>query len=91
MCLLAEAMDKLVKQITIEMPLNTIDNARINKLYKLMRSHKGTCPVKFRIFDPDENIYIEMNTPKYSVECSEFTKSLKSFGDISYKFNEQQD
>lgn len=91
MCLLAEAMDKLVNQITIEIPLNTIDNERINKLYKLMRSHKGICPVKFRIFDPDENIYIEMNTPKYRVESSEFTKSLKSFGDIRYKFNEQQD
>jgi DNA polymerase-3 subunit alpha len=85
MMLLAEALEKLVKEITVRLPLPAIDREITEFFAKLVRKMKGKCSLKFVVYDPDDNLSIEMPSGKYHVPCSEFLHALKDVREISYK------
>ena len=87
MCLLAEALDKLVKEVTLQLELETLDEEKVERLFKLLRKHKGNCRVLFRVFDPDEKLAINMNVPKFKVDCSDLIHEISGIKGINYKLN----
>ncbi|MDD5507582.1 MAG: DNA polymerase III subunit alpha [Bacteroidales bacterium] len=85
MMLLAEALEKLVKEITLRLPLPAVDHQLTEILAKLVRKMKGKCAIKFIVYDPDDNLSIEMPSGKYHVPCAEFLHAIKDIREISYK------
>jgi len=85
MMLLSEALEKLVKEITIRLPLSTVHPQLTELLAKLVRKMKGKCSLKFIVYDPDDNLSIEMPSGKYHVPCSEFLQAIRDLPEISFK------
>jgi DNA polymerase-3 subunit alpha len=84
--LLSEILDKLTRNITINLPLNTIDDKMADNINALVVAHPGKCSLRFRIMDAENNFSIEMMTKKYKVSGSEFLKSLMA-NEIGFKLN----
>ncbi|HRZ22079.1 MAG TPA: hypothetical protein P5184_10450, partial [Bacteroidales bacterium] len=87
MMLLSEALEKLVKEITVRMPLKAVDHQLTELFSKLLKKMKGKCSVKFVVFDTDENLSIEMPSGKFHVPCSEFLHGIRDIPEISYKLS----
>lgn len=87
MMLLSEALEKLVKEITVRMPLKAVDHHLTELFSKLLKKMKGKCSVKFVVFDTDENLSIEMPSGKFHVPCSEFLHAIRDIPEISYKLS----
>ncbi len=87
MCLLAEALDKLVKEVSLQLELETIDEEKVERLFKLLKKHKGNCRILFRVFDPGEKLAINMNVPKFKVDCSDLIRDISGIKGINYKLN----
>lgn len=86
-CLLAEALDKLVKEVTLELSLEVIDDQKIERLYKMIKQHKGNCKVTLKVYDPTERLAINLNVPKHKVECTDLIKEVKGINGIRFKLN----
>lgn len=87
MCLLAEAMDKLVKEVTIELPVEFLDEQQVDRIHKLLKMHKGNCRVVIKVFDTSDRLAINLNAPKYKIDCSPFIREISEIGEISFKLN----
>ncbi len=87
MSLLSESLDQFTKSITLKLPLQEIQDDKIESLYTLIKKNKGKCPVKLRIEDIEENISIEMPSVEYKVKCSGFVEELKKLGNIAFKLS----
>lgn len=86
-CLLAEAMDKLVKEVTIELPVETLDELQVDRIHKLLKMHKGNCRVVLRVFDTSDRLAINLNAPKHKIDCSTFIREISEIGGIGFKLN----
>lgn len=88
MQLLPELRDKMAKSITIQVPLSEISDSFIDKMNNLFESNKGSCNVKFAIFDRSENLLIEMPSKKTKVSpTNEFIQGIESTMGLQYKLN----
>ncbi|MBE0661231.1 MAG: DNA polymerase III subunit alpha [Bacteroidales bacterium] len=86
-CLLAEVLDKLVKEVTLELSLDTIDEHKVERLYKLIKRHKGNCKVTLKVYDATERLAINMNAPKFKIECADLIKEIAVKEGIKFKLN----
>jgi DNA polymerase III subunit alpha len=86
-CLLAEVLDKLVKEVSLQLELETVDEEKVEKLFKLLKKHKGNCRVLFRVFDPDEKLAINLNATKFKVDCNDLIREISGIKGINYKLN----
>ena len=85
MMLLSEAVEKLVKEITVRFQLSVVQPQLTELILKLVKKMKGKCTVKFIVHDPEDNLSIEMLSGKYHVPCKEFLHEIKDIPGISYK------
>jgi DNA polymerase III subunit alpha len=86
-CLLAEVLDKQVKEVTLHLSLDTINQDLIARMNKIIRQHKGNCTLILKISDPAEKFTVNLNAPKHKIDCSDFVKEIDGMDNISYKLN----
>ncbi|MBP6977838.1 MAG: DNA polymerase III subunit alpha [Lentimicrobiaceae bacterium] len=85
MMLLSEAIEKLVREITVRLQLSAVQPPLTELILKFVKKMKGKCVLKFIVSDPEENLSVEMLTGKYHVPCKEFLQTIKDIPGISYK------
>jgi DNA polymerase-3 subunit alpha len=86
--LLPELRDKLAKSITIQVPLSEISDEFISKMNVLFEANKGSCNVRFTVYDRGENISIDMPSKKTKVNVNnEFIKTIDTTLGLQYKLN----
>jgi DNA polymerase-3 subunit alpha len=86
-CLLAEALDKLVKEVNLQLSLETISEEKIDRLYKMMKKHKGACTLNFTVYDPIDKLAIHLNANKYKIDCNELIREIAGLEGVSFKLN----
>ena len=84
--LLAEALEKHTKSITLEIAATDINAELIAKLKKLIKSKSGKCLVKFKIMN-NGNKGITMHPRNNAVDPATFIRELKALPGIDYKIN----
>jgi len=86
--LLSEVRKKYVKSVTINIPLNKINESVIKEIEKITKQNKGKSLLKFNIYDPDSNMYIKMFSRSAKIDLTDkFLKYFDNNTDIGYKIN----
>ena len=70
MQMLSEVKDKMIKEITVKIPLDVISDSFINDFNSTVDLHKGNSSLKVLLFDPDTNIWIQMLSRKKKVNLT---------------------
>jgi DNA polymerase-3 subunit alpha len=87
MVLLAEAMEKFCKSITVSFELEKLDNDFIREMTKLVRSNPGECEVKIRVKDSTDGIYLDFHPRKFRINPSGFMRAVSGFEQVEIKLN----
>ncbi len=85
--LLHDVMDDLCKKITVQIPLENINELNIKSFEKVLKSSKGKQSLNFTIWDAKEKI--ELNVPSRNTKVkvtSEFLNELEK-NQVNYKLN----
>ena len=80
-------MDDLCKKITIQIPLEKINEISLTSYEKILKSYKGKQSLNFTIWDTKEKI--ELNVPSRNTKVkvtSEFLNELEK-NQVNYKLN----
>jgi DNA polymerase III subunit alpha len=86
--LLSEARKKYVKSLTINLPLDKIDDSVIKDLEKITKKNKGNTLLKFNIYDQDSNMFIKLFSRTVKIDLTnKFLKYFENNPDIGYKIN----
>ncbi|MFZ4522452.1 MAG: DNA polymerase III subunit alpha [Bacteroidales bacterium] len=89
--LLSEVMEKFSKVISLTLVLNELTVDTIHKLHQAANDHKGKCRMRIRIYDPDENITIDLPSRKYRVNPKEMIDALAELPEVHVRvFGESQ-
>ncbi len=87
--LLADVREKLTKKVILELRLkNVTDNLVVQVEEILSKKTKGaTCPVEFRVLDPDRKLAIRMPSRSQKIDLSNETiEQLDSLHGVKYAF-----
>jgi DNA polymerase III subunit alpha len=87
MILLAEAMEKYCKSITIMMDLEKLDSDFIKALTKIVKENPGECDMKIRVKDSSDGIYLDLHPRKYHVSPAGFVRAISQYDQVEYKLN----
>lgn len=87
MVLLAEAMEKLCKSLTVSLELENLDTAFIKELTKMVQTNPGECDLKIRIKDSNDGIYLDLHPRKYKVSPSGFIRGISDFEQVEWRLN----
>jgi len=85
--LLAEALEKYTKSITVSLKSEMISGDMIKTLKKILKLKKGNCLVKFRIADAENKAVLHMQPRNNAVDPATFIREMKSIPEIEYKIN----
>jgi DNA polymerase-3 subunit alpha len=85
--LLAEALEKHTKSITITLKAGNIDKDLTGILKKMMKAKKGSCMVKFRLEEENSRKALHMQPRTNGVDPLTFIRGIKQLKDITYKIN----
>jgi DNA polymerase-3 subunit alpha len=86
--LLNEAREELIKSILLKVPVNIINDELINDLEQSIETKDGKALLKFMIFDPDENLKIDMISRNLKLKVSNgFINFIKSKPEIELALN----
>jgi len=87
--LLSELLDKKVKQLTLELPLGTINDEFIAKVSNLAQGHPGNCLVRFHVVDLQENLNIMLASRKLRIKPDNvfLTNLRNTLPEVRYKLN----
>jgi len=83
--LLSEALEKFANKITLQIPLEKIDDAFNDKFLSILIKNKGRCELTLRVNDNGD--CVELPSNKFRVNCSELIKELSELENIKYKIN----
>ncbi len=87
MVLLAEAMEKFCKSITLNMELEKLDSSFIKEISKIVRANPGECEMRLRIRDAGEGFYLDLHPRKFRVNPSGFVHAVSVFEQVECKLN----
>ena len=87
MVLLAEAMEKYCKSISMSIELENLDNSFIKQLTKIVRENPGECEIKIKVKNSKENQALDFYPRKFRVNPSGLIHSLAGFGQVEFKLN----
>lgn len=85
MTLLSEAFDKYARQLLIQIPVTSMNDGFVHSFSKIIKSAKGECRLRIQVLDLDENMKLEMTSPKHRVKCSTVVHELARLGGVGYK------
>ncbi len=91
--LLSELRDKLTKSITIQMPIEAVNEDLMKKIEAILEENKTLsdhfpCKLNFAVYDQEENFMLDL--PSKSLKISpnnRFLEQLKSLNVVNYKLN----
>lgn len=92
MQLLSELRDKMLKSITLNIPLRDISDNLIKHLDSLVKENTkekdGTCYLKINVMDAEDNIQLTLPSRKIRVNPdNSFLSRIQTIPNISYKLN----
>jgi len=85
--LLAEALEKYSKSITVNLRSEVVTADLISILKKIVKIKKGKCLVKFRIEDAGNKAVLHMHPRNNAVDPASFIRELNQMPEIDYKIN----
>ena len=86
--LLSEVRKNYVKSVTINLPLDMINDPVIQEIEKLAQNNKGKALLKFNVYDPESNLYIHLFSRTNRIRFSDdFLKFFEGKSAIGYKIN----
>ncbi|MCD4789128.1 MAG: DNA polymerase III subunit alpha [Bacteroidales bacterium] len=85
--LLSEAMEKLTKEIVLQLPLLSITDQFTEEITEIIKTGKGKCNLKLQVTDTEDNIAIEMPAKKFTVGASEFLRKISKYPEVTYKLS----
>ncbi len=85
--LLAEAIEKSTRQLTIIINNLELDEQKSNDIYELINKHSGQVPFKVRLCDKEEGYNIELKSRNNKIDPLSLVKELQKFSGVKYKLN----
>ena len=86
--LLSDVRSNYVKSITINMPLTALNEKLVKDIENLASEHKGKALLKFLVYDPENNMQLEMFSRSTKVFPSDaFLGFFEDLSDMSYRIN----
>jgi DNA polymerase-3 subunit alpha len=89
--LLSELRDKLTKLITIDIPINRLNEDLLLKVDTILKSNEKVqprnCTLQFRVYDAEEKIFIVMPSKKIKVNPNNELLELLKLNELKYNFN----
>jgi len=86
--LLSEIKDEVVKNISLKIPVSSVNSDLIEEISEIVEKNKGNVNLNINIFDIDNKIGIEMFSRKFKVKLSKnFLKYLDEKPFIEYKID----
>ena len=86
--LLSEVRSTYVKSITINMSLNVLDEKMVKSIDNLAKEYKGKATLKFNIYDPENNMHVELFSRTARVNpLDNFLKFFEDHPEMSYRIN----
>lgn len=91
--LLSDLRDKLAKCITIQVPLDKVDDVLMEEIQILVEDNKAStehqnCALNFMVFDQEKNIKVELPSKSIKINpTNKFLEQLKGLHVINYKLN----
>jgi DNA polymerase-3 subunit alpha len=87
MTLLAEAMEKYCKSLTLSMELERLDNEFVKEMTRLVRTNPGECEIKIRVKDSTDGIYLDFHPRKFRVNPGGFIRAIAGYEELEFKLN----
>ncbi len=79
MQLLSDVREKMIKNITIDVPLEEISSGFMQNILEILKTNPGNCNVRFNVIEKKENLKVELNSRKFKVAPhNEFLKELET-------------
>ncbi len=86
--LLNDVRSSYVKSITVNLPLASLSERMVKTLENLVIDNKGKALLKFNVYDPENNMYIEMFSRTAKVNPSDkFLNFFEEQPNMSYRIN----
>lgn len=83
--LLSELRERMTRGIRINIPVERLDTALVNRLEELTHAHPGTCVLKIQVQDERENIAVELLSRKYKINPEHtLFHQLDELEDVTY-------
>ncbi len=85
--MLPEVREKYIKNISVELDVDAINDRLVNTIFEHIKSNSGTASLNFIVTNKKEQMAISMRSSKFQVSLSnEMLKSLDEMG-LNYKLN----
>ncbi|MCE4566015.1 DNA polymerase III subunit alpha [Maribellus sp. CM-23] len=86
--LLSDVRSNYVKSVTINMPISALNKKLVTDIDHLAKEHKGNALLKFVVYDPENNMQLEMFSRTAKVDPSDdFLSFFDDQPDVSYRIN----
>lgn len=86
--LLSDVRSSYVKSVTINLPLPVLDKKLVKHIESLAKDHQGKALLKFNVFDPENNMHLEMFSRTARVYPSDaFLNFFEEQPEMSYRIN----
>lgn len=83
--LLSEAIDKMTRGIIVQVPLVFITESFVKEISEFVKKNEGKCNLRFQVMDEENNVSVELPSPKHQVNASEFSKFLQKFPEVKFR------
>ena len=92
MQLLSEMREKMLKSITLNVPLQDISESFINNLNELVKDNtkekEGTCYLKINVMDSEDGIALLLPSRKVRINPdNSFLNTVQNMPNVTYKLN----
>ncbi|MCX6271455.1 MAG: DNA polymerase III subunit alpha [Bacteroidetes bacterium] len=87
MNLLAETIDKMVREITIIIDNQDVNEELVQQLKQSIERNPGQCKIKVQVTDTDDDINVSFHSRRFKVNGPEFVRRLEKLKAVQYKFN----
>ena len=86
--LLSELRKNLIKSITLNLPVHQINETIVDQIDKMTQKNKGKALLRFNIYDPDNNMTIQMFSRTSRIEpTNELLNFFEKDLDLTFRIN----
>lgn len=85
--LLHDVMETYGKKLTVTIPLNELEDGKINSLKNLVKTHKGEKQLYFVVYEKEEKIHLTMPSRKHKINISKELLQELEHEQLHYKLN----
>lgn len=87
MSLLSEVLKKFVTEITLQIPLDFLNDELIKKISVHLKKNTGNSKIRFSVHDHVGKVSVELPSRNIKVDSSDFLKAISQIQEIKYKLN----